>query len=455
MLIINAAIVYSAGNRTPGDADNANLPQGCVRIEGDRIAAVGTADSIDIQDGEDVFDACGGLLFPGLIDTHVHFREPGLEEKGSIATESRAALLGGVTSFVDMPNTRPATLTAEALADKYRRGASSARANYGFFLGASEATPEILDTIPRHRLAGVKLFLGTTTGAVASPSAATLDRIFRMCAERRIVVMVHAEDDAVIAANAAAAIARYGAKESVPVETHAAIRSREACLRATAKAVELATRLSTRLHIAHVSTADEVREFLGAGPVESKLITAETTPMYLDPVLWSTPGWRTKINPAIKTGADAETLRKALADGLIDTIGTDHAPHLAAQKQGGALTAASGAPSIQFALPVMLEYLEPQTIARAMAASPATLFGIEGRGVIAPGAKADLTLISTDTEPHTITDADVATPAGWTPFAGRSVRHRISGVWVNGRQCVRGGLAADAPGAAEELVFGV
>lgn len=444
MLIVNASIVTPSGISASSR----------IRIAADRIEAVGDSQSLVALPDEAVFDARNGILLPGLIDTHVHFREPGLEEKGNIATESRAALLGGITSFVDMPNTRPATLTAEALNDKYRRGASSARANYGFFLGASEATPELLDAIPRNRLAGIKLFLGTTTGAVASPSPASLDRIFRMCAERGIVIMVHAEDDAIISAKAAAAVARYGSKEAVPVELHQSIRSREACMKATAKAVELATRFGTRLHIAHVSTADEVREFLTAGSIGSKLITAETTPMYLDPLLWSTPGWRTKINPSVKTDDDAQALRKALNDGLIDTIGTDHAPHLAQHKQGGALTAASGAPSIQFALPVMLEYLEPQTIARAMAANPAALLGIRHRGTITPGAKADLTLVETLAKPHTITDADVATPAGWTPFAGREVSHRVSHVWINGEMCVQRGVLAEGSAAAEELVFG-
>lgn len=441
MLIVNASIVAADGIRRDGS----------VRIAGTDISEVHFGEPLSPRPGEEVFDARGGLLLPGLIDTHVHFREPGLEEKGSIATESRAALLGGVSSFVDMPNTKPATLTPEALDDKYRRAAASSVANYGFFLGASEDTPAILDSIPRRRLAGVKLFLGTTTGAVASPSPKTLDRIFAMCAERKVVVMVHSEDDAIISTNAEAAIARYGSRELVPIDEHAAIRSREACLRSTGRAVELALRHGTRLHIAHVSTADEVSEFLQPGAVEGKQITAETSPMYMDPELWSQPSWRTKINPAVKTGEDAEALRKAVADGRIDTIGTDHAPHLRGHKAGGALTAASGAPSIQFALPVMLEYLAPEVVVRAMAANPAALFGIDLRGSIKSGVKADLTLVQSLGQ--LIHDDKVATPAGWTPFHRRQVGNSVTDVWVNGVHCLRSGALA-AAGAAEELVFG-
>lgn len=360
----------------------------------------------------------GRIEIPGLIDTHVHFREPGLTAKGSIASESRAALAGGIASFIDMPNTVPPTLTPEALEAKYELAARASQANYGFFPGASEDTPKLLDAIPENRLPGVKLFMGTTTGAVATPSAAALDTIFRMCAERGLPIVVHAEDDAIIAAETAAAIQRHGGdRQSVPVSEHRYIRSRQACLSATARAVELAHRFGTHLHIAHVSTREEL-QFLSAGPAVSKLITAETTPLYLDPEFGRrTTTWRTKVNPAIKTADDAEALRDALMNQVIDTIGSDHAPHLPAHKQGGEFTAASGAPSIQFAVPVLLEYLPLDVIMRAMHTNPAIIFGIDTAAL--PGR----TIVQRLDRPHTITDADVLTPAGWTPFAGRTVHY--------------------------------
>ncbi|WP_303754837.1 amidohydrolase family protein, partial [uncultured Duncaniella sp.] len=200
----------------------------------------------------ETFDAGGAMLFPGLIDSHVHFREPGLEQKATIASESRAALAGGITSYLEMPNTKPPTLTADALADKYLRAAARSAANYGFFLGATATTASELMLVPRHRLPALKLFMGATTGAVSTPPPAALEEIFRICSAEDIVVMVHAEDDAIIAAEAAKAIIRFGSRENVPVGMHRTIRSREACVTASSRAVELATRHNTRLHIAHV-----------------------------------------------------------------------------------------------------------------------------------------------------------------------------------------------------------
>lgn len=401
----------------------------------------------------ETFDAGGAMLFPGLIDSHVHFREPGLEQKATIASESRAALAGGITSYLEMPNTKPPTLTADALADKYLRAAARSAANYGFFLGATATTASELRLVPRHRLPALKLFMGATTGAVSTPPPAALEEIFRICSAEDIVVMVHAEDDAIIAAEAAKAISRFGSRENVPVGMHRTIRSREACVTASSRAVELATRHNTRLHIAHVSTVEEVERFLRAGSPEAKRITAETTPLYLDPQFdeAALSTGRLKVNPAIKGSDDAEALRHAVDAGLIDTIATDHAPHLPADKEGGALTAASGAPSVQFALPVMLGYLSPQTICRAMACNPAGIFGIRRRGRIAPGYVADFTLVET-AEPYTITDSHVVSPCGWTPFAGRTVSHKVASVWLAGRMAYdRGTFTGAAP---RELEFG-
>lgn len=428
-----------------------------IAIDGGRIAAAAPMDSVTaLPQARTTVDAAGAMVMPGMVDTHVHFREPGLESKGNIASESRAAILGGVTSYIDMPNTVPPTLTQEALYDKFVRAASSSAANYGFFPGASEHTPQLLESINPKHIPGIKLFMGTTTGAIATPAPALLDRIFRMCAERRLPVVVHAEDDAIIAANAARAAARYGSRGAVPVSEHATIRSREACLRATARAVKLATRTGTRLHIAHVSTADEVREFLQPGDPASKLITAETSPLYIDPLFGNDchKSWRTKVNPAIKTEADARALYDALLEGRIDTIATDHAPHLAAHKQGGEFTAASGAPSLQFALPVLMEYMPASVIVRAMACNPCRIFGIEKRGTLTVGSHADITIIKKNNRPRTICDADVCTPAGWTPFDGRSVSHSVDSVWVNGTRVLAGGtLSVPQQTPAQPLAF--
>lgn len=391
-----------------------------------KIAAIGSmADQLPTADKHT--DANGALLFPGLIDTHVHFREPGLEHKATIASESRAALAGGITAYVEMPNTKPPTVGATEIDDKRSRAAISSAVDYAFFPAASPQTPELLRSYPLDRIPGIKLFLGTTTGAMAAPAPALMEEIFRMCHDLNLPIMVHAEDDAIIAANTAAAITQYGSREAVPVDKHYLIRSREACLSATAHAVELAHRFGTRLHIAHISTADEVREFLSAGSPEGKLVTAETTPLYLDPFI-AKPENRTcrhKINPAIKTDADAEVLRQALIDGRIDTLGTDHAPHQLAEKQGGALTAASGAPSVQFALPILLNVLSPETIARTMALNPALIFGLRDRGTLTPDMRADFSLVE-HTEPYEITDAMVISPCGWTPFAGLKASHRVA-----------------------------
>ena len=289
----------------------------------------------------------------------MHFREPGLEYKATIAGESRAALAGGITTVYDMPNTKPATTTAEALWAKNRLGQETASTHYRAFFGATPGCMAELNKLRPGDTPGIKIFLGTSTGAMSAPAGRELEDILRWCADHGLPAVVHAEDNDIIAANTAAAINRYGSREAVPVSEHHRIRSAEACLRSAAAAVELAHRTGAHLHIAHISTAAEARELLDRGATAGKLVTAETTPMYLDPWL-ADENHRSglhKINPAIKTIADAEELRAALADGRIDTIATDHAPHLLSEKEGGALTAASGAPSIQFAVPLMLTYL--------------------------------------------------------------------------------------------------
>lgn len=373
------------------------------------------------------------ILLPGLIDTHVHFREPGLTHKASIASESKAALAGGITSFVDMPNTIPTTTTIDEIANKINIAAKTSVANYGFYLGASSGISNELAKLHSNgsRLP-IKLFWGTTTGGMGMPPKDELEDLFRFAADNNFFITVHAEDNKIIAQRTEAAIRTYGSIDAVPINLHSFIRPTEACVKATSDIIDLAHRFNTHVHLAHISTASEVLEFLKADALKSKLITAETSPMYMDPI-FSNPenkSWRTKINPAIKDGI-AQTIIEAVIDGRIDTIATDHAPHERAAKAGGALNAASGAPSVQFALPMMLSYLSPTIIRKRMAEAPTELFGITKRGYFKKGYAADIVLVE-ETEPYIISDADVISPCGWTPFSGRMLSHKVSKVWVNG-----------------------
>lgn len=406
--------------------DRNGMRRGWVRTDGKIISAVGEGDPTDTSGG---MDLGGAYLCPGFIDSHVHFREPGLEYKATIASESRAALAGGITSVFDMPNTKPATTTAEALWAKNDLGARTAATHYKAFFGATPGCMGELRKLRHGDTPGIKIFLGTSTGAMQSPEGSELADVLRWCADNGLPAVVHAEDNDMIAANTAAAIERYGSREAVPVCEHHRIRSAEACLRSAATAVELAMRTGAHLHLAHVSTAREARELLTAGPTMGKQITAETTPMYLDPVLAdeANRSGLHKINPAIKTPEDAEELRKALADGRIDTIATDHAPHLLSEKQGGALTAASGAPSVQFAVPMLLTYLPVDLVVAKMTAGVADVFGYAGYGCIAPEAPADFTVI-TPSGLYEITEAMILSPCGWSPFTGRSVEYTVRGI---------------------------
>lgn len=402
---------------------------GWLLAEGRRIAALGAGEGPS-EEVDDRVDARGALLLPGMIDTHVHFREPGLTHKATIASESRAALLGGVTSYLEMPNTKPATTSLAALEEKKAIAARDSAANYGFFLGASETNIGELRALDPRAVPGIKLFIGSSTGNMAVNSPEALDAIFEAAT---VPVMVHAEDDEIIARRAAEARGRYG--EDVPVAEHSAIRSQEACLTAAQRAIGLAKAHGKRLHIAHLTTAAELKA------AESEpLVTTEVTPLHLtfDCGDYERLGSRIKVNPAVKTPADREELRRALADGRITTIGSDHAPHLLSEKEGGALKAASGAPSVQFALPLLLTHFPAALVAEKYSAAPARLFDIEGRGELRPGAYADLVLME-ECPPYTLTDSNSASPCGWTPFAGQTLGWRVRDVWVNGTRAVSDG----------------
>lgn len=437
LLIHNAAIVN----------EDKLTSRGWLAVEGDTIHSLGEGmPPEELEAGERV-DAAGALLMPGAIDEHVHFRDPGLTQKADMLTESRAAVAGGVTSFIDMPNTRPATVTLTALEEKMRRAAEVSVANYGFFLGATNNNIEELLRADYTRVAGVKIFLGSSTGNMLVDDSSTINRIFR---EVPALIAVHAESEAIIRANRQRVTAEAG--NDPDVSYHPVIRDAAACLEATRLAVETARRTGARLHVMHVSTADELQFFTPGGDVARKRVTAETCPQYLmfDSGDYATLGTRIKCNPAIKGHIDRDALRLAVANGRIDTIATDHAPHLLAEKQGGALTAVSGMPMVQFSLPLMLTLasrglMDITRVVRLMCHNPAELFGIERRGFLRPGCFADLTLV--ERRRHTVEDADVISRCGWTPLKGMTLDFAVASTWVNGRRVWNGAeTASDAAG---------
>ena len=389
------------------------------------------------QQGGSFIDATGCYILPGIIDSHVHFREPGLTEKADIESESRAAAAGGVTSYMEMPNTVPQTTTLEALEDKYRRAAESSHVNYSFFFGATNDNTHLFPKLDPHRVPGIKLFMGSSTGNMLVDADKSLSLVFSEAARLGLPVMAHCEDTAIINANLKAVCEGYG--DDPPVALHPLIRSEEACLRSTQKAVQLAKKYNTRLHVAHISTADELELFrseeLG---VRSLKLSSEVTVGHL---LFSSQdyarlGTRIKVNPAIKSPVDQFMLRQALMEGRITTIGTDHAPHLLSQKEGGCVRAASGMPMIQFALPAMLQLVDEgvltlERMVSLMCHNPAKLFGVKHRGFLRPGYKADITIVRPHS-PWTVTTDIIESKCGWSPLEGHTFQWHVERTLCNG-----------------------
>lgn len=415
--------------------------EGYVVIDGEMILATGEGNPpAGLADScRDVIDLGGAMLLPGVIDDQVHFRDPGLTHKADLSTESRAAVAGGVTSYMDMPNTKPPTVTIEAVTDKLRHASEVSVANYSFFLGATNDNIDQLLDCDYSRVPGVKLFLGSSTGNMLVDEEETLTRIFR---DVPALIAIHSEDEATIRANREKYIAELG--EDVPVTCHPLIRSREACVVSTRRAIERAKRYDTRLHVLHVSTADEVAMFSDK-PLAGKRITSEVCVHHLwySDADYTTLGTRVKMNPAVKTDADREALREGLRDGRIDIVATDHAPHLLSEKEGNALTAASGAPMVQFSLPVMLELADrgvftTELVVEKMCHAPAKLYRIDRRGYIRPGYYADLAIVSQNT-PYTVTDDMVLSRCGWTPLDGTVLHNRVIMTFVNGKRVYNAG----------------
>ncbi len=407
---------------------------GCVFIKEGMIERV-VAGENDFSPGKDVaiIDAEGKYLIPGVIDDQVHFREPGLTHKADIYTESKAAVAGGVTSFMDMPNTIPNTLTQELLEDKYRLASEKSLANYSFYMGASnDNIDEILKTDPK-KVCGIKVFMGSSTGNMLVDNIDTLNAVF---SKSKLLIATHCEDEATIKANSELFRKNYG--ENVPVEAHPLIRSDEACFKSSDLAVGLAKLHNTRLHILHLSSAKETGLFDNSIPLEEKRITAEVCVHHLwfDSSDYQEKGTLIKWNPAIKTAKDKEALWDALLDDRLDVIATDHAPHTIEEKTNTYFKAPSGGPLVQHSLPAMIDFyhqgkISLEKIVDKMCHAPAKCFKVEKRGFVREGYFADLVIVDVNARTKVGKD-NILYKCGWSPFEGHTFKSKITHTFVNG-----------------------
>jgi dihydroorotase len=405
---------------------------GDVLIDGEFIVEVNSSITLDEKDIT-VIDANQQYLIPGLIDDQVHFREPGLTHKANIETESRAAIAGGITTFIEMPNTVPQATTQELLEEKFKIAAKTSYANFSFmFGGTNDNLEELLKTDPK-KVAAIKLFLGSSTGNMLVDNEQVLEKIF---SSTDMLIAVHCEDEATVKKNLEEQKAIYG--EDIPIELHPIIRNEEACYLSSSKAIELAKKTGARLHVFHLSTAKETTLFRNDIPLEEKKITAEVCihHLWFDDSDYAEKGTHIKWNPAVKTKSDREGLWKALLDDRIDVIATDHAPHTLEEKNNKYASAPSGGPLVQHALPALLNKCKEgkitiEKIVEKMCHNPAKLFQIEKRGYIKKGYYADLVLVDTNS-PWTVTRDSVLYKCGWSPFEGTTFQSKISRTFVSG-----------------------
>lgn len=469
-LLYNPLIVTSSSSK-----------EGAVAINGDRISEIwypeedGTIDfsgteiqyrSLPERFGKEfpdagILDLTGKILMAGGIDAHVHFREPGMTGKADMESESVAALLGGVTSFIDMPNTNPPTISAERISEKCSLAKGRSHANYGFHIGATNSNAGEIEGMAEGKnrsvgpegFGGIKIFMGSSTGNMLVDDDNALASLFSTAGKE---ILVHCEDETIIKRNLEAAKERYG--DNIPFCAHEEIRSRKACIMSSIKALELAIRYGTRLHLLHVSTREEL-EMVRAAKMTNPSVTAETSVNYL----WFSDkdyedyGSRIKCNPSVKTEEDRRALIEALASGVIDTIGTDHAPHLLSEKDNTYTSAPSGIPSIQHSLPVLLtiadrEGIPMERIASAFSEKAASIFGIKDRGRIKKGYFADIVIADPDRQ-YIVKTGDLAYKCGWSPYEGAVLKGYVDTVFVNGVRAVIDGRAADAPASGRQLVF--
>ncbi|MGM5631592.1 dihydroorotase [Apibacter raozihei] len=398
-----------------------------------------------------VIKADGLWLVPGVIDDQVHFREPGLTHKGNIASESKAAIAGGVTSYMEMPNTNPQTITISVLENKFEIASTNSYSNYSFFMGATNDNQKELKKVDPKKVCGIKIFMGSSTGNMLVDNKKVLESIF---AETEMLIATHCEKEEIIKANLEKYKAKFG--ENIPIVYHPLIRSEEACYRSSSEAVELAHKYGTKLHILHISTAKELSLFENK-PLAEKKITAEACVHHLwfTDEDYLTQGTRIKWNPAVKTKNDREELLKAVSEDKLDVIATDHAPHLLSEKEGGCLQAASGGPLIQHSLQVMLECVKKgkitkEKVIRKMCHAPAELFQIHKRGYIRKGYYADLVLINPDKN-YTVTKDNILYKCQWSPFEGYTFSSSIDTTFLNGKIAFENGKVNEVRGKALEF----
>ncbi|MDD2589619.1 MAG: dihydroorotase [Fermentimonas sp.] len=435
MLLINKATIINEGESFTGS----------VMIEGERISKVFREEVPErvLNASKRVIDARGLYLIPGVIDDQVHFREPGLTHKGDIYSESRAAVAGGVTSYMEMPNTNPQTVTNDALMRKLEMAYEKSAANFSFYLGATNDNIAELKKVDKRCVCGVKVFMGASTGNMLVNNERALQQIF---AEVDSLIATHCEKEEIIRDNVDLYKKKFG--ENVPIDCHPLIRSAEACYQSSAQAIDLADKYGSRLHVLHLSTAREMSLFSNA-PLEDKKITGEVCVHHL----WFTDrdyerlGAMIKWNPAIKSVEDRDALREALTAGKLDVIATDHAPHLLSEKEGGCLQAASGGPLVQHSLQVMLELAKDGLYSREfvvdkMCHAPAKLFGVKDRGFIREGYFADLVLIN-PAESYKVSTENILYKCGWSPFEGETFHNTISKTFVNGEIAFEDGIVSE------------
>ncbi|MGZ4047983.1 MAG: dihydroorotase [Bacteroidia bacterium] len=427
-LIQNAAIV-----------NEGKIFHGNVLIENNIITKI--SESIIDVHADKVVDASGNYLFPGCIDDQVHFREPGLTHKGEIYTEAKAAVAGGVTSYMEMPNTVPNVFTQELLEEKYKRAAEVSLSNFSFFMGASnDNLEEVLKTNPKD-VCGIKVFMGSSTGNMLVDKRETLEGLFSKC---KMLIATHCEDEATIKHNMQVYREKYG--EDVPVEYHPLIRSEEACYKSSSLAVELAKKYNTRLHILHISTAKELELFDNKTPLKEKRITAEACihHLWFSDADYKTKGNFIKWNPAVKKASDRDAILKGVLENKIDVIATDHAPHTIEEKKQTYFKAPSGGPLVQHSLVAMLEFhregkITLEKIAEKMAHAVADCFQIEKRGYIREGYFADLVLVNLNS-PWTVDRSNILYKCGWSPFEGETFHSKITQTFVNGNLVYNDGI---------------
>ncbi|MBU3028159.1 dihydroorotase [Zobellia galactanivorans] len=424
--------------------------EGDLLIKGDLIEKIAANIS---DDTAEVIDVQGRYLLPGVIDDQVHFREPGLTHKGDIASESRAAVAGGITTYMEQPNTTPQTTTIEKLEEKFEMGARSSFANYSFLFGGTNDNLEELKRLDKNACSGVKLFLGSSTGNMLVDDEEVIEKIFK---NTEMVISAHCEDEGTIKRNLAEYKAKYG--DDIPVKYHPKIRSVEACYLSSSKAIALAEKTGARLHVFHLSTGKETDLFRNDIPLEQKKITAEVCVHHLwfSEEDYDTKGTLIKWNPAVKAAEDRDRLWKALLDDRIDVIATDHAPHLLGEKDNVYTKAPSGGPLVQHALPALLEKVREKVISlekvvQKMSHNPAILFQIEKRGFIREGYFADLVVVDLNA-PYQVTKENIAYKCKWSPFEGTTFKSTVTHTFVNGHLAYENGNFS-AERRAKRLTF--